>query len=935
MSFAQAVFQIFIEPLTIIYEFVFFYAKLFTKNTGISVILLSLVVNFLLLPLYCRADAAQSREREQEKRMEHWIKHIKKTFSGNERFMMLQTYYRQNDYKPYYAVRGLLPLILEIPFFIAAYNYLSGLSELSTAFLFLENMAKPDGILKLGGITVNLLPVVMTLINIISSAVYTKGLRTKDKVQLYGMAILFLVLLYNSPSGLVLYWTINNLFSLVKNIVMKFSGKHNVMNYVFSGIGAAVIIFSLVFIHNVRILIFFVDAGLLCQMPILVSLIKKHSSFGQSSFGKLFSKFRVRFQQHKPKFSLFLSGCIFMTLLTGLLIPSSVVASSPMEFILLSDYHNPFLHVVNSILLASGFFMVWFMLVYYLANTSIRNFLEIFIWMCSVCAVINYMFFATNLGTLSADLKVLRSPIYSFTEDIINIYTIIIVSAIMFFIWKKSKRTVQTLYIALFITVIGMSGINVSKIQAAEPDMLKAVENYKPVAEQEDDDIGKIIHFSQNNKNVIVLMLDRAISSYLPYIFNEKPELKEKFDGFTYYPNTISYGVATNFGAPPIYGGYEYTPEEMNKRSSEKLVDKHNEALKVMPTLFGENGYDVTIIEPTYANYSWVPDISIFDEYPNMKAYNVEQGQVHHEDIEGRVMELEDVWRRNFFCYSIMKTSPCIMHSFLYNYGTYYDASASAWQAYDGVSQDIGMNEGFLGCYSVLKNLSSMTAAEKTDHDTFLMMSNSTTHEIQLLQTPDYTPKYYVDNTTYDLLHSDRFTYNGVTAHITAPYQMKHYHINMGALLRLGEWFDYMRENGVYDNTRIIIVADHGAPDLCSFDDMVIDFDGSSNDIKDVLDYNPLLLVKDFNSKGFKTDMSFMTNADTPTIALKGIVSNPVNPFTGKPINSDAKQGEQHLILSELWDIEENNGNVFEPAQWYSVHDNLFDLSNWKKLDFH
>ena len=79
MSFGQAVFQIFIEPLTIIYEFVFFYAKLFTKNTGIAVIVLSLVVNFLLLPLYCRADAAQSKEREQEKRMEHWIKHIKKS----------------------------------------------------------------------------------------------------------------------------------------------------------------------------------------------------------------------------------------------------------------------------------------------------------------------------------------------------------------------------------------------------------------------------------------------------------------------------------------------------------------------------------------------------------------------------------------------------------------------------------------------------------------------------------------------------------------------------------------------------------------------------------------------------------------------------------------------------------------------------------------
>lgn len=32
----------------------------------------------------------------------------------------------------------------------------------------------------------------------------------------------------------------------------------------------------------------------------------------------------------------------------------------------------------------------------------------------------------------------------------------------------------------------------------------------------------------------------------------------------------------------------------------------------------------------------------------------------------------------------------------------------------------------------------------------------------------------------------------------------------MAAMLRLGEWFDYLREEGVYDNTRIILVSDHG-----------------------------------------------------------------------------------------------------------------------------
>ena len=95
---------------------------------------------------------------------------------------------------------------------------------------------------------------------------------------------------------------------------------------------------------------------------------------------------------------------------------------------------------------------------------------------------------------------------------------------------------------------------------------------------------------STTGQNVIVIMLDRAMGTQAPYIFNEKPELLEQFDGFTYYPNTVSYGVATNFGSPALYGGYEYTPEKMNERDTELLVDKHDEALKVMPVIFNNNG---------------------------------------------------------------------------------------------------------------------------------------------------------------------------------------------------------------------------------------------------------------------------------------------------------------------------------------------------------
>ena len=62
-------------------------------------------------------------------------------------------------------------------------------------------------------------------------------------------------------------------------------------------------------------------------------------------------------------------------------------------------------------------------------------------------------------------------------------------------------------------------------------------------------------------------MLDRAISGYISYVFQEKPDLKEQFAGFTYYPNTVSFGNATNSGAPVLFGGYEYRPEEMSRRA--------------------------------------------------------------------------------------------------------------------------------------------------------------------------------------------------------------------------------------------------------------------------------------------------------------------------------------------------------------------------------
>ena len=90
------IYTILIGPLQLFFEVIFMWANKITGNPGISIMVLSLAMNFLVLPLYRRADAMQEEERDIEMKLRKGVSHIKKAFKGDERMMILQTYYRQN-----------------------------------------------------------------------------------------------------------------------------------------------------------------------------------------------------------------------------------------------------------------------------------------------------------------------------------------------------------------------------------------------------------------------------------------------------------------------------------------------------------------------------------------------------------------------------------------------------------------------------------------------------------------------------------------------------------------------------------------------------------------------------------------------------------------------------------------------------------------------
>lgn len=887
-------------PLQLAFEELYFFAYQFCGNSGLSIIALSLIVNLLVLPLYDRADAMQIAQRDIEAKLRKGVEHIKKTFKGDEQLMMLQTYYRQNNYSPTDIIKGSISLFLEIPFFVAAYQFLSHLEILKGVGLGpIKDLGAPDALLTVAGITINAMPIIMTLLNVVSAYIFTRDFPLKTKIQLQGMALFFLIFLYSSPSGLVFYWTLNNLFNLIKTVIYKLDNPEKGAQVVLAVCSLVIIVYAFFFLpHPTKTKKAF---GVLCalalNMPFIIQMVKKHFNIFDNG------------REIKNNRKLFLAGGLFLSLLLGAMIPSAVIEASPQEFVILNYFTQPLWYIVSAFSIAFGSFVVWFGVFYWLAPRNYKAKFDYAIWLMCGIAITNYMFFGKKLGILSNTLQYEEGLKFASSEIILNLFAIILIIGLSTIIWKKSQKLISDILVLSSVALMCMIFINIITIQ-------KQTNGISLFSSSKITD--KLFNLSKSGKNVVVIMLDRSVGEYIPYLFNEKPILKKQFDGFTLYPNTISYGGITNIGAAGLFGGYEYIPEEMNKRNTFLLKDKHNEALKLMPVVLYNNKFDVTVCDLPYANYKYIPDFSIFNDYPGIKSH-ITIGN-YGKSIDKSILDEKEETvvnnNRNFYCYSIVKCIPVVLQRYFYNDGKYNALNKEIEnQEITSLYKAKGINKRFLNNYNVLKNLPGITGITEGGNNA-LFLANDITHAPCLLQESEYIPKYEVNNTKYK---------NGEKKNILKnKNQITHYHVNMAAMLQLGKWFDYLRDKGVYDNTRIILVSDHGWK-ISNKKDLLF------KTKLDIQLFRPLLMMKDFNCQSFKIDDQFMINADVPNMVFNSIVNDPVNPFTGKHLNLLNKKDNRVFVFgSYIWNVNKNNGKTFKPGPWYSVEKDVRDKKNWK-----
>jgi YidC/Oxa1 family membrane protein insertase len=181
-------------------------------NYGVAILVLATLVRVVLHPL----NMASMKSMRAMQKLQPEIERIRKKFKDNPQAMntAMMALYKENKVNP---AGGCLPMLLQMPLFIALYSVLFNAIELRQApfLLWMNDLSAPDHLFDVAGFPIRLLPLLMAG----SGYLQVKMMPQTPQAGMPNMAIMNLVMLvffYNLPSGLVLYWTVMNLLTIAQ-----------------------------------------------------------------------------------------------------------------------------------------------------------------------------------------------------------------------------------------------------------------------------------------------------------------------------------------------------------------------------------------------------------------------------------------------------------------------------------------------------------------------------------------------------------------------------------------------------------------------------------------------------------------------------------------------------------------------------------------------
>ena len=368
------------------------------------------------------------------------------------------------------------------------------------------------------------------------------------------------------------------------------------------------------------------------------------------------------------------------------------------------------------------------------------------------------------------------------------------------------------------------------------------------------------------------------LGSYLHSIIKQEPELMQAYDGFVWYPNTLSISSITSSSICPILEGYDYTIDKLNKDTEHTIAEKVTASSKRFIDKVKANGFDFTANKMVYADMeknaidafipSWHGD---WDKWNAQLNINVGQTKDYDLDL---------LWQN-----AIFYASPLFLKPKIYNKGNWFNIT-------------VGKNENSKVAkpYNFLRLLPYIS-------DTTGKNSNFI---------------YYHCKATH--LPWNIITDNGELIKDVPAYDNQKWFLHIFA-----KWIAWMKENNVYDNTKIVLLSDyaHFLEDKAENFGDSLQWDEAGQmkiSANNFWRLNALLMVKDYNSTGrLKKDWRLMSNADAPAIVFE----------ENDPTKGEAPITRTLPVTYVEWVSEIDKNKNVEITHHFLVKDNIYNSENW------
>ncbi|WP_457640657.1 membrane protein insertase YidC [Persephonella sp.] len=197
------IFGILGKPLFLIMHFIYDYIH----NWGLTIIILTILLRIVLFPLNHKSLKAMKKMAD----LAPEIKKLQKKYAKDPQKLQeeMMKLYAEHGTNP---MSGCLPIIAQIPIFIALYNVLMVTVELKMVpFLWVQDLANKD--------PYYILPILMG-VSMIAQQWIMPSSDKNQKIIMYIMAFVFTFLFMNFPAGLVLYWLTNNILGIFQSFIV-------------------------------------------------------------------------------------------------------------------------------------------------------------------------------------------------------------------------------------------------------------------------------------------------------------------------------------------------------------------------------------------------------------------------------------------------------------------------------------------------------------------------------------------------------------------------------------------------------------------------------------------------------------------------------------------------------------------------------------------